>query len=159
MADKLKACPFCGQSDFLIKQLDGCSSVVICQGMVDEYSACLARGPVAIQDDDGEEQPGRDAAIRDWNTRDQLPSQGGEAVAWRVTGAGGLTVAAEYPRWAEDDSRLLIEPLYTHPSNPLPGLRLALDLLTEDRQGFMQKRVIVDKLIELGVTLPPEQLL
>lgn len=44
-------------------------------------------------------------------------------------------------------------------ADPIPGLRLALDLLTEDGQGFMQKRVIVDKLIELGVTLPPDQLL
>lgn len=80
MAEELKPCPFCGQSDFLIEQLDGCSSVVICQGMVDEHSACLARGPVAIQDDDGEEQPGKGAAIREWNTRAQLPSQSGEAV-------------------------------------------------------------------------------
>lgn len=80
MAEELKACPFCGQSDFLIERLDNCSSVVICQGMVDEHSACLAQGPIAIQDDDGEEQPGRAAAIREWNTRAQLPSQGGEAV-------------------------------------------------------------------------------
>lgn len=35
-----------------------------------------------------------------------------EPVAWRVTGAGGLTVTPEYPKWAEDDSRLLIESLY-----------------------------------------------
>ena len=38
-----------------------------------------------------------------------------EPVAWRVTGAGGLTVTPEYPKWAEDDSRLLIESLYTAP--------------------------------------------
>ena len=38
-----------------------------------------------------------------------------EAVAWRVTGKGGLTVTPQYPSWAEDDSRLLIEPLYTAP--------------------------------------------
>lgn len=91
MAEELKACPFCGQSDFLIERLDNCSSVVICQGMVDEHSACLAQGPVAIQDDDGEEQPGRAAAIREWNTRAQV-SQGGEAVEVVCITQGGCNV-------------------------------------------------------------------
>lgn len=36
-----------------------------------------------------------------------------EVVAWRVTGAGGLTVTPEQPRWAESDPRLCIEPLMT----------------------------------------------
>ena len=36
-----------------------------------------------------------------------------DAVAWRVTGAGGLTVTPEQPRWAESDPRLCIEPLMT----------------------------------------------
>lgn len=36
-----------------------------------------------------------------------------EVVAWRVTGAGGLTVTPEQPRWAECDPRLCIEPLMT----------------------------------------------
>lgn len=40
---------------------------------------------------------------------------GQEAVAWRVTGAGGLTVTPQYPSWAEDDTRLSIEPLYLAP--------------------------------------------
>ena len=47
-----------------------------------------------------------------------------EPVAWRVTGAGGLTVTPEYPKWAEDDSRLLIESLYTAPQ-PAPDQNVA----------------------------------
>ena len=47
-----------------------------------------------------------------------------EPVAWRVTGAGGLTVTPEYPKWAEDDSRLLIESLYTAPQ-PAPAQDVA----------------------------------
>lgn len=46
-----------------------------------------------------------------------LPSQGGEAVAWRVTGRDGLTVTAQYPEWAEADCLLTITPLYTHPAD------------------------------------------
>lgn len=45
---------------------------------------------------------------------------GHEPVAWRVTGAGGITVTPEYPKWAEADSRLLIESLYTAPQ-PAPA--------------------------------------
>lgn len=47
-----------------------------------------------------------------------------EPVAWRVTGAGGLTVTPEYPKWADDDSRLLIESLYTAPQ-PAPAQDVA----------------------------------
>ncbi len=81
---ELLPCPFCGQSDFLVERLDNSSSIVICQGMVSEYAACLAQGPVGIQDDDGEDQPGKAAAIREWNGRafrpahtEQQPEQGG----------------------------------------------------------------------------------
>lgn len=131
MAEELKACPFCGQSDFLIERLDNCSSVVICQGMVDEHSACLAQGPVAIQDDDGEEQPGRDAAIREWNTRAQLPSQGGEAVAaqtrFRLPQKGSpdwspwheTRVSESQPARCIDSQGFEVEYrlLYTHPAD------------------------------------------
>lgn len=65
----LLPCPFCGQSDFLVERLDYSASVVICQGMLDEHSACLARGPVGLQDDDEEDQPGYVAAVREWNER------------------------------------------------------------------------------------------
>jgi len=69
MSSKIEPCPFCGQSDVLVEQLDADASVVICQGIVGEHSACLARGPVGVQDDDNEDQPGKDAAIREWNLR------------------------------------------------------------------------------------------
>lgn len=71
MSDELKPCPFCGQQDAFVEQLDSDASVVICQGMVDEHSACLARGPVGVQQSDLEDQPGRDAAIAEWNRRAQ----------------------------------------------------------------------------------------
>lgn len=51
------------------------------------------------------------------NARAQPPSQGGVAVAWRVTGRDGLTVTAQYPEWAEADCLLTITPLYTHPAD------------------------------------------
>jgi len=68
---ELLPCPFCGQQDAFVEQLDSDASVVICQGMVDEHSACLARGPVGVQQSDLEDQPGRDAAIAEWNRRAQ----------------------------------------------------------------------------------------
>lgn len=37
--------------------------------------------------------------------------QPGRVVAWRITGAGGLTVTPEYPKWAESDELLKIEAL------------------------------------------------
>ncbi len=79
----LLPCPFCGQSDFLVERLDYSASVVICQGMLDEHSACLARGPVGLQDDDEEDQPGYAAAVREWNARalqgDLVPAPEGSA--------------------------------------------------------------------------------
>lgn len=68
--NKFAACPFCGeQEEFLVEQLDSDASVVICQGLVDEYSACLARGPVGVQESEFEDQPGYAAAVREWNKR------------------------------------------------------------------------------------------
>ncbi len=49
-----------------------------------------------------------------------------EAVAWQVTGAGGLTVTPQYPSWAEGDARLNIQTLYTHPSAEIERLRAEL---------------------------------
>lgn len=65
----LLPCPFCGQQDAFVEQLDSDSSVVICQGRVGEHSACLARGPVGVQQHDYEDQPGHDEAVKEWNRR------------------------------------------------------------------------------------------
>lgn len=82
MSDKidLLPCPFCGQQDALVEQLDSDASVVICQGRIDKYSACLARGPVGVQESDTEDQPGKDAAIREWNRRAALSQQAAPVV-------------------------------------------------------------------------------
>lgn len=52
-------------------------------------------------------------------------SQGGEAVAWRVTGRDGLTITAQYPEWAEADCLLTITPLYTRPADQTPAPTVA----------------------------------
>ncbi|MCH7420030.1 Lar family restriction alleviation protein [Pseudomonas mosselii] len=69
MVSELLPCPFCGQQDFLIERLDSDASVVICQGLTGPHEACLARGPVGVEQDEGEEQPGRDKAVELWNAR------------------------------------------------------------------------------------------
>lgn len=71
---ELLPCPFCAQQDAFVEQLDSDASVVICQGRVGEHSACLARGPVGVQESDVEDQPGRNAAVREWNRRAQIVS-------------------------------------------------------------------------------------
>ncbi|MBS6039950.1 Lar family restriction alleviation protein [Pseudomonas sp.] len=69
MVSELLPCPFCGQQDFLIERLDSDASVVICQGLTGPHEACLARGPVGVAQNEGEEQPGRDKAVELWNAR------------------------------------------------------------------------------------------
>lgn len=81
----LLPCPFCGQRDFLIERLDSDASVVICQGLTGPHEACLARGPVGVAQDEGEEQPGRDKAVELWNAR--AAQAQGEPVAWTWDGA------------------------------------------------------------------------
>lgn len=80
MVSELLPCPFCGQQDFLIERLDSDASVVICQGLTGPHEACLARGPVGVAQDEGEEQPGRDKAVELWNARAEQHQ--GEPVAW-----------------------------------------------------------------------------
>ncbi|WP_157966850.1 Lar family restriction alleviation protein [Pseudomonas sichuanensis] len=79
MVSELLPCPFCGQQDFLIERLDSDASVVICQGLTGPHEACLARGPVGVAQDEGEEQPGRDKAVELWNARAERRQ--GESVA------------------------------------------------------------------------------
>lgn len=83
MAAKLSPCPFCGQQDAFVEQLDSDASVVICQGRIDEYSACLARGPVGVQQHEREEQPGHDQAVKEWNKRAAAQPHP-EPIAWMV---------------------------------------------------------------------------
>ncbi|MDD2113777.1 Lar family restriction alleviation protein [Pseudomonas asiatica] len=83
MAAKLCPCPFCGQQDAFVEQLDSDASVVICQGRVDKYSACLARGPVGVRQHEGEDQPGHDQAVKEWNKR-AAPQPHPEPIAWMV---------------------------------------------------------------------------
>lgn len=71
---ELLPCPFCGQQDAFAEQLDSDASVVICQGRIDEHSACLARGPVSVQESEDEDQPGKVGAIREWNRRAAQPA-------------------------------------------------------------------------------------
>lgn len=69
MVSELLPCPFCGQQDFLVERLDSDASVVICQGLTGPHEACLARGPVGVAQNEGEEQPGRNKAVELWNAR------------------------------------------------------------------------------------------
>jgi hypothetical protein len=69
MSEELKPCPFCGCSDAYVERYDYASCFVICDGADRDGLACLARGPIMMQDSDEEETPGHDAAIRAWNRR------------------------------------------------------------------------------------------
>jgi len=70
-SERLLPCPFCGKQDAYVERYDYSSSYVVCDGEVEPGCACLARGPLAVQDADDEEIPGKEAAIRAWNTRAQ----------------------------------------------------------------------------------------
>ncbi|MFZ5935053.1 hypothetical protein ACOKS3_09465 [Pseudomonas sp. HS6-2] len=83
MAVKLQPCPYCGQQDAFVEQLDSDASVVICQGRTGKHSACLARGPVGVQQHECEDQPGHDQAVQEWNNR-AAPQPHAEPIAWIV---------------------------------------------------------------------------
>jgi hypothetical protein len=73
MDNKLEPCPFCGGTEAFVERLDYSSSYVQCDSAIGDGCACLARGPVGVQDDDGEEIPGASAAIAAWNRRAPAP--------------------------------------------------------------------------------------
>ena len=131
MSSKIEPCPFCGQRDALVEQLDSDASVVICQGLVGEHSACLARGPVGVQDEDIEDQPGRDAAIREWNHR-AAPVVERQPSLWvhpsylvRREGMRPMAIDATLDQIAS-----LQIPLYTTPPE-LAELQATIERLTE----------------------------
>lgn len=53
----------------------------------------------------------------------------GEPVAWRVTGRNGLTVTAEYPRWAINEPGLTVTPLYLHAQPPIQSSITMADVM------------------------------
>jgi len=73
--EALAPCPFCGGTEAFVERADYSSAFVVCDSRVDEHSVCMARGPIAVQDDDGEEIPGQAGAIREWNRRAALANQ------------------------------------------------------------------------------------
>lgn len=113
MSEALKACPFCGGDAEPIECSDA-SWYVMC-----------AAGKCGGQTPYGKTKP---EAIERWNTRAQLPSQGGEAVAWAICKEPGrvdwLSATYANKRSAEehvasykDGLTLYITPLYTHPAD------------------------------------------
>ena len=124
MVSELLPCPFCGKMDFLIERLDSDGSVVICQGLTGPHEACLARGPVGVAQDEGEEQPGRDKAVELWNAR--ADQHQGEPVAYadprsfenlKSFGRLGGIYLHEW-MWAEPEPGMV--PLYTRPAQGEP---------------------------------------
>ncbi|WP_158216138.1 Lar family restriction alleviation protein [Pseudomonas sp. DrBHI1] len=117
MVSELLPCPFCGQQDFLIERLDSDASVVICQGLTGPHEACLARGPVGVAQDEGEEQPGRDKAVELWNARAEQHQ--GEPAAYQFQGRDGKWYGFTNERHYQNtlaDGTWPIRPLYTHPA-------------------------------------------
>ncbi|WPO32056.1 Lar family restriction alleviation protein [Pseudomonas sp. BO3-4] len=110
MVSELLPCPFCSQQDFLIERLDSDASVVICQGLTGPHEACLARGPVGVAQNEGEEQPGRDKAVDLWNARAEQHQ--GKPVA--VLYANGTVLTKADCGDAFDICCKVETPLYTH---------------------------------------------
>lgn len=130
MVSELLPCPFCRQQDFLIERLDSDASVVICQGLTGPHEACLARGPVGVAQDEGEEQPGRDKAVELWNAR--VAQRQGELVGEVVAFGKGLHEIA----WVAGRMPKLGAKLYTHAdSGEVERLRAALKFYA-DREHY-----------------------
>ncbi|MBF8660817.1 Lar family restriction alleviation protein [Pseudomonas putida] len=152
MAAQLNPCPYCGQQDAFVEQLDNDASVVICQGRIDEHSACLARGPVGVQQHECEDQPGHDQAVKEWNKRgaavhhpDPIAWMVGTAFWWTkeeaerdaaatglpILGLGPMTVSAEVERLTKATAfvQRLVDCSGTQPSVATGYLRDILDEL------------------------------
>ena len=134
MAEELKSCPFCGgRSHHIlgarqIRMLD----VVKCLD-------CFAE----IQ---GTYEP--ESALIKWNTRAQLPSQGGEAVAIAWQRLSGDYHEVGYSRLTDDQKRRGWQerPLYTHPA----------DQVADDLTMVKVSRELLERIIKRGMRLPDE---
>lgn len=138
MVSELLPCPFCGQQDFLIERLDSDASVVICQGLTGPHEACLARGPVGVAQNEGEEQPGRDKAVELWNARAEQHQ--GKPVA--VLYANGTVLTKADCGNVFDICCKVETPLYTH-ADPGEVERLN-DALEELRKAYTELEAQVD---------------
>jgi len=128
-AVKLQPCPYCGQQDAFVEQLDSDASVVICQGRTGEHSACLARGPVGVQQHECDDQPGHDQAVQEWNNR-AAPQPQPEPIAWMV-GTAFWWTREEAERDAAE-TRLPLVPLgpMAVPGDPAAWLNSATGAVT-----------------------------
>ena len=124
MVSEILPCPYCGQQDFLIERLGSDASVVICQGLTGPHEACLARGPVGVAQDEGEEQPGRDKAIELWNARAE--QQHGEPVACSH-------------EWTDDGEFMLVCTVCGAQENHDPKWR---DMATAPRDGTLVRLLV-----------------
>lgn len=102
MAEKLKACPFCG-----------------CEvGLVTDFAYPVVRGDHALTCVFLDEEPV--ATAEEWNNRDQLPSQGGEAVGVWLQSSNKERYADLLVLGNPDDIYAgaydTKVPLYTHPA-------------------------------------------
>ena len=134
---KLLSCPFCGQQDAFVEQLDSDASVVICQGMVDEHSACLARGPVGVQQSEMEDQPGRDAAIAEWSRRAQ-PAEAEGAGDWSGLRLAAKVAEEDWP-WEPHICMTDVEKAFAQSVSPTKVLELiaALSAVTAERDRLL----------------------
>lgn len=133
MAAQLSPCPFCGQQDAFVEQLDSDASVVICQGRVNKYSACLARGPVGVQQHEGEDQPGHDQAVKEWNKRAGAHSHP-EPIAWMV-GTAFWWTKEEAERDAKATGKAIVPFGPTVDNSEVERLRAALQFYA-DREHY-----------------------
>lgn len=112
MAEELKACPFCNEPGEEREE----------QG----WYACSNKDCPCWH---------LQAELSDWNTRAQLPSQGGEAVAWMHSRSGAVATAAT--KSAMEDGSIpsgYDVPLYTHPVDQVAEL---VELLRDARTSVV----------------------
>lgn len=137
-------CPFCGGTEAFVERKDYSSSYVQCDSNVGQGCVCTARGPIAVQDDDGEETPGAAGAIAAWNRRAIPAQEDAQAVAWAAFAANGnIRLWTKSPVEAKEHAIEIgaeLVPLYLHPptvaaSPSVQGESIDSDSISDDR-GF-----------------------